>query len=100
MCSPITHHMNTFDPKSRVLPRPADSSPASNNASHRLIRIPINRWKSVWTGIKNGTGYATKQPEWSSSMLDVSDHGTSTGDDPDGALEAEELEWISGQNGE
>lgn len=93
--------MNTFDPKSGVLPRPAVSSPASHNASHRLIRIPINRWKSVWTGIKNGTGYATKQPEWSSSMLDVSDHEKSTtAEDGDADTDMDELAWISGQNGE
>lgn len=100
--------MSELNPRNRLtnrennvggLPYPAVSSPTFH-PSQRRLKSPTSRWKFLLHYIKNGTGYATKQPEWSSSILDVRDHEKSTGSDPQPEHDTDDLGWISGQNGE
>ncbi|PVG00732.1 hypothetical protein CPB86DRAFT_782280 [Serendipita vermifera] len=84
------------------LPVPAVSPPLSHRERARSTWILFHRawWTTLKRAIKNGTGYASKPPEWSNSMLNVSDDETSASDDADAILDNDDLTWLSGQNGE
>ncbi|KAG8801718.1 hypothetical protein FRC16_011292 [Serendipita sp. 398] len=98
----IVQHRAQNDAGNDELPPPA-LSPTSSHHSHQR-RAPLilsqSRWTSFKNAIKKGTGYATKPMEWSSSLLNLSDHENSTNEDLDGVLLDEDLTWLSGQNGE
>ncbi|KAG8815334.1 hypothetical protein FRC17_000741, partial [Serendipita sp. 399] len=102
---PITQivlHGAPNDGGNNDLPPPAVSPTPSHHSQHRRGALILfqSRWKSFKDAIKKGTGYSTKPMEWSSSLLNLSDHENSADDDPDAILDDEDLTWLSGQNGE
>ena len=104
--SPKSEH----DPQNNdqtALPRPVSSnrkSGATRTTSH--LGLADGGWKRVLEALKRGTGYASKQPEWSNSLLDVSDDGGRTtttvdgGQKDDSGLEQDDLTWLSGKDNE
>ncbi|KAG8822228.1 hypothetical protein FRC17_009615, partial [Serendipita sp. 399] len=98
----IVLHGAPNDGANDELPPPAVSPTPSHHSQHRRGALILfqSRWKSFKDAVKKGTGYSTKPMEWSSSLLNLSDHENSADDDPDAILDDEELTWLSGQNGE
>lgn len=83
------------------LPQPVvSSSPRSPPEYTRSVCFKKSKWKTFKDAIRVGTGYGSKPPEWSGSMLDFSEPNNNAQDDEeDAVLDSDDLAWISGKDG-
>lgn len=101
--SPKSEH-NLENENQPALPAPVSTKHKSSTA--RQTFFADGRWRRVFKAFKHGTGYTNKQPEWTNSLLDVSDDGRGTttsvdgGQQGDSGLEEDDVTWLSAKDNE